>query len=160
MSASIPSCRSPAAVTAYVLFLLLKAQADQYYIPGTSLETSKWSDKFTVGDVSSFYFNVPDPAIEVLSPKGFRVTYIGKPYYKSVTFSGFINKVFLPLEQDEVIPNGEIVWDILPDKDMRHVQESRDYNLQAGDFLNYWTKVTLTDGRIFFKLNNTYTIGR
>lgn len=78
MSASIPSCRSPAAVTAYVLFLLLKAQADQYYIPGTSLETSKWSDKFTVDDVSSFYFNVPDPAIEVLSPKGFRVTYIGK----------------------------------------------------------------------------------
>lgn len=61
-----------------LLIFPLNAKADLYLVPNSSIETFQWDDRFTVNDVSSFCFNVPDPTFKVLSPIGFRVTYPGK----------------------------------------------------------------------------------
>lgn len=157
MSVSTYNFQLTAAVALNLIFFPSKVKADLYLVPNSSIETFQWNDSFTVRDVSSFCFEVPDPTFKVLSPVGFRVTYTGKPYYKQILFCCFINKDFPPFMPGK-FSKGEISWEILPDKDGRYIYENPFYKLKERDVIYYWTRVTLVDKRWFFKMHQNYTI--
>uniref|UniRef100_A0A2A4JIQ0 Uncharacterized protein n=1 Tax=Heliothis virescens TaxID=7102 RepID=A0A2A4JIQ0_HELVI len=96
--------------------------------------------------------NDPQPKVEALYPKGFRVT-LEDDGYQFFGFRGNINKPF-----DDGINEGEIKKDIVGKNHGKWIYTNRDVTLKIGDTIYYWIFIRQNGrGRMITNLEHTVT---
>lgn len=84
-------------------------------------------------------YELPEPTIEVLKPKGFRVSIPDEEGIQLFAFHGNVNKEMDGLEA------GDMSKDVLKKRNGRWVFEERKLKLKKGDTVYYWLFV-IKDG--------------
>lgn len=98
-------------------------------------------------------YTVPEPIIEVFSPKGLRVSIPDHDGIRLFAFHGVVNRDLNGLEA------GDLSQDILKPTNGRWVFEDRKLKLNPGDVLNFWLFVI--KGKLGYRLDDqTYTISQ
>ncbi|KAJ8715917.1 hypothetical protein PYW08_013202 [Mythimna loreyi] len=95
-------------------------------------------------------YEIPDPTVEALFPKGFRVT-LKDDGYSLFGFRGNINKEF------KVMNEGDIKQDVHRPKGGKWVYKNRDAKLEIGDTIFYWIYV-IKDGKGYMNTDLEYTV--
>lgn len=94
---------------------------------------------------------VPPATVEVLSPKGLRVSIPDSPGITLFAFHGNINEPFESLEA------GQMARDVIKKRGDLWVFEDKNVRLKKGDVLYYWLYVIL-DGLGYQGLDRSYTV--
>ncbi|KAJ8713684.1 hypothetical protein PYW07_014054 [Mythimna separata] len=95
-------------------------------------------------------YEVPEPTVEALYPRGFRVT-LANDDYRLFGFRGNINKPFQGLSE------GDIKEDVIRPKAGKWVYKNRDVELNIGDTIYYWIYI-IKDGKGYMNTDLEYTV--
>ncbi|GLV35276.1 Gram-negative bacteria binding protein 3 [Carabus blaptoides fortunei] len=97
--------------------------------------TLKWLALFVILGIVKSDFTVPKAEIEVLQPKGIRVSIPGSP---GITFTEFHANINKEIKEKEL---GDIFIRVTHPQDGNWMFIDRDQELKQGDVLHYWIYV-------------------